>query len=90
MQDSLDVQKIVNIGALNSNNVEVFIWGWNTFDLTDYIDALIENNVKLEVGTIDTESDIIAYFNTEINNYVTGIESNYFVASKVIMDSVIN
>lgn len=90
MQDSLDVQKIVNIGALNSNNVEVFIWGWNTFDLTDYIDALIENNVKLEVGTFDTESDIIAYFNTEINNYVTGIESNYFVASKVIIDSVIN
>lgn len=89
MGDYFDDSIIQRVGTLKTDNISVFIWGWNTMDLTDYIDILIENNVEFEMGTLDNESDIISYFNTDVNNYCIGVESNYIVASKAIIDSVL-
>ena len=42
------------------------------------------------MGTLDTEDDIITYFNNDINNYCTGVESNLLVASNVLGESMAN
>ena len=84
MADYFDNTIIQRVGALRTNETSVFLWGWNTMDVTKYIDALIENNVEWEMGTLDRETDIISYFATESNNYCIGVESNNLVASEVL------
>ena len=85
MGDYFNDSVIQRVGTLKTEKNSVFIWGWNTMDTTDYIDVLIENNVEFEMGTVDKEEDIISYFETESNNYCTGVESNRLLASEVIV-----
>lgn len=89
MLDYFNTTAIQQIGTLNSSNVSVFIWGWKNMDLTEYIDDLVANNIEFEMGTVDTVEGIISYFDTDVNNYCIGVESNYIVASKAIIDSVL-
>lgn len=90
MLDNFNDSAIQRIGTIRASNVSVFIWGWDTMDLTGYIDTLISNGIEYEMGTIDTKEGIISYFDTDVNNYCIGVESNSIVASKVIIESVIN
>lgn len=87
MVDYFDDTIIQRVGALRTNDTSVFLWGWNTMDVTEYIDALIENNIEWEMGTLDRESDIISYFETESNNYCIGVESNKLIASEVLVSN---
>lgn len=87
MVDYFDNTIIQRVGALRTNETSVFLWGWNTMDVASYIDALIENNVEWEMGTLDRETDIISYFDTESNNYCIGVESNNLVASEVLVSN---
>lgn len=90
MLDYFDASVIQRVGTIKASNVSVFIWGWDTMELTGYIDTLISNGIEYEMGTIDTKEGIISYFDTDVNNYCIGVESNSIVASKVIIESVIN
>lgn len=87
MADYFDNKVIQRVGGLRTNETSVFLWGWNTMDVASYIDALIENNVEWEMGTLDRETDIISYFDTESNNYCIGVESNKLVASEVLVSN---
>lgn len=87
MTNYFDDTIIQRVGALRTNGISVFLWGWNTMDVTKYIDALIENNIEWEMGTLDRESDIISYFETESNNYCIGVESNKLIASEVLVSN---
>ena len=87
MVDHFEDTIIQMVGALRTNGTSVFLWGWNTMDVANHIDALIENNVEWEMGTLDRENDIISYFDTESNNYCIGVESNNFIASEVLVSN---
>lgn len=90
MLDYFDDSVIQRVGTIKSSNVSVFIWGWDTMELTGYIDTLISNGIEYEMGTVDTKERIVSYFDNDDNNYCIGVESNSIVASKVIIESVIN
>ena len=87
MVDYFEDTIIQMVGALRTNGTSVFLWGWNTMDVANHIDALIENNVEWEMGTLDRENDIISYFATESNNYCIGVESNNLIASEVLVSN---
>lgn len=87
--DYLDDTAISRMLMVKTSSIEVFLWGWNTMTLTDtLLNKLIDADIALEIGTIDTEQGILDY-TQGLYLYVTGIESNIYVAGKVLYDSLI-
>lgn len=78
--------------ALKTDRNEVFAFNWSTEKLSEAdINWLSANDIAYEVGVIDTESDILKYYNrADIKDVISGIESNKLVPSKIIRDSLLN
>lgn len=88
---TLDINSINTILTLKTDKNEVFVFGWNTWELTDeLVNLMIEKKIGYEIGTINTLDEIINYFNQgELYNYCTGIESNTIIAGKAILENIL-
>ena len=82
---------INGLNVLKTGKNEVFFFAWDTTELSqELVNKLIANDIKFEIGTLDTESDILNYFNrNDSYYYCTGISSNKIVAGKVILENEI-
>lgn len=80
---------IANIASLKTGKNKVFVFAWDTTVLTsEIVTKLINNNIDFELGTLNTESAILSYFERgDAYNYCTGIESDNIIAGKVILNN---
>ena len=87
IQDST-INHLVN---LKTGKNKVFFFAWDTTQLTkELVQKLIKNDIEFEIGTLDTEDDILNYFKQDdVYYYCTGISSNKIVAGKVILENEI-
>lgn len=83
LTDSI-IQKLI---SLQNGKNTVFVFGWIDTTLTaDIVDKLAENNIAFEMGTPSSEEQLVEYFKQgEIYNYCTGVESQTFIAGKVML-----
>jgi glycerophosphoryl diester phosphodiesterase len=73
---------------LKTEENEVFLDFQNTYlsSINDaFISAFVENNIGLEVWTVNDESQLLS-----MNPYISGVTSDYIHASKVIYNANIN
>lgn len=88
MPSNIREKEIKELLSLKRPTNEVFFFAYDTAIITDeIINTLNENNICFEMGTIDSEIEIINYL-TENYQYCTGIESNKIVASKIDINRV--
>ena len=82
---------INGLNVLKTGKNEVFFFAWDTTELSqELVNKLIANDIKFEMGTLDTKSDILNYFNrNDLYYFCTGISSNKIVAGKVILENEI-
>ena len=99
--DNIDTARVstmplnINDGTINwlnrfkTGKNEVFFFAWDATELSEeLVRKLIDNNIKFEIGTLDTEAGILNYFKQDdIYYYCTGIESNKIIAGKVILEN---
>ena len=88
MPRNIRKDEIEELLSLKRETNEVFFFAFETAILTDdVLDELRKNKIPFEMGTIDSEVEIINYL-TENYQYCTGIESNKIVASKIDIDEI--
>lgn len=89
MPSTLTTSIIDGLIALKNEKNKVFIFGWDTTQLTESIvSRLFDNNIEFEMGTPSTAQAIIDYYNQgEVYKYCTGIQCNTIIAGKVVYDN---
>lgn len=86
---SVTTTHITDAVAVKSSLNEVFLFGWDTTVLTDdLVTQMITNNIQWEVGTLNTNTNIINYVASY--PFVTGISSDSYIAGKSLYDNNIN
>lgn len=86
MPQTIKDSTINGLNVLKTGKNEVFFFAWDTTELSqEIVNKLIDNDIKFEMGTLDTESAILNYFNEDIYYYCSGISSNKLIAGKVIL-----
>ena len=87
MPGIINDERINQLKTLQTGKNEVFFFAWDTTELTkDLVNKLIENNIKFEMGTLNSEEKIINYFaKDEIYIYCTGISSDKILSGKVLL-----
>ena len=64
---------------------DVFLFGWDNLIISDLVkNYMLDNNVSIEIGTINTKDGIKEFLNN--HPYVRGIESDTLIAGKVISE----
>ena len=88
----MNVTKINELLSLKTPQNSLFWFAWDTSPLPiEIVNLMQKNNIEFEVGTIDSESSLFDWFNSnELKQYCTGISSNKIVAGKVIIENEIN
>ena len=83
---------INELKTLKTGYNKVFVFAWETTVLDEtLVNKLIENEIEFEMGTLNSEENIINYFlNDENYNYCTGISSDKLVSGKVLLENEIN
>lgn len=78
--------------AVQTDLNEVFVFNWTDLVLNDSdIEWLADNNIAYEAGTLETENEIVNYYNrSDITAVISGIETTKYVASEVIKTSILN
>ena len=88
MPYKIDNELIDELLSLRTGYNEVFVFAFgNTILTPDKVKLLSDNNISFEMGTIDSEKEILNYWNGAYY-YCSGIESNTIVASKIDIRSV--
>lgn len=89
MPSTLTTSIIDGLIALKNEKNKVFIFGWDTTQLTESIvSRLADNSIEFEMGTPTTAQAIIDYYNQgEVYKYCTGIQCNTIIAGKVVHDN---
>ena len=88
MPKQITEEAISELVSFKTGSNSVFFFGWNVTILNDdIVSKLIENEIEYEMGTIDTTTGVIDYFNQgDSYYYCTGIESNLIIAGKVMFN----
>ena len=90
MPYNIDDALIRELVSLQTGENEVFIFAFANCILTDEIvKTLKEHNIAFEMGTINSEQEILNYWNG-IYHYCSGIESDTVIASKINIEKVLN
>ena len=89
MPDTIDDELLNLILSLktDSNNVFIFAYG-NTILTPELVEKLKSNNIEFEMGTIDSEREILNYWNGAYY-YCSGIESNTVIASDIDVGKIL-
>ena len=92
MPSSITTSVIADLVSLKTGKNKVFVFAWDTTVLTsETISSLIENDIAFELGTLNTEADILSYFEKGVAYYYcTGIESDYYIAGKTILENALS
>lgn len=89
MPNTIDQKLIDKLLKLRTGENEVFVFGCaNTILTQTEVNMLKSNNIPFEMGTVDSASDIVYYWNG-CYTYCSGIESNTVVASSIDIGDVI-
>lgn len=76
--------RIEELKGLQTGENRVFWFAWDNSELTDeMLNQLINNNIEMEIGTMNTEESILALMNDN-RAYVTGVSSDKLVARLVL------
>lgn len=88
---NFSVKDIDNAISLKTGKNKVFLFGWDSGLLTDdLVEYMQKNDISFEMGTLNTASDIIEYYNRGYAyKYCTGIETQTVLAGKVILEDVL-
>lgn len=78
--------------ALQTDCNEIYAFNWASDTVSDQdAEWYTSNNVAYEAGTLDSEQDIITYYNKpNIAKIISGIETSKFVASDVIKNYLLS
>lgn len=88
MPYKIDNELIDELLSLKTGHNEVFVFAFgNTILTPEKVKLLSDNDISFEMGTIDSEREILNYWNGAYY-YCSGIESNTTVASKIDIDNV--
>ena len=81
---------INELKSLKTGYNKVFVFAWETTVLNEtLVNKLIENEIEFEMGTLNSEKEIINYFLKDENyNYCTGISSDKLVSGKVLLNNM--
>lgn len=92
MPGEMNATRINELLSLKTPQNSLFWFSWDTSSLpVEIVNLMQQNNIEFEVGTIDSESALFKWFNTnELRQYCTGVSSNKIVAGKVILEKELN
>ena len=91
MHGEMNATRINELLSLKTPQNSLFWFSWDTSPLPiEIVNLMQQNNIEFEVGTIDNESSLFSWFNSnELRQYCTGVSSNKIVAGKVILENEI-
>ena len=76
--------RIEELKGLQTGENRVFWFAWDNSELSDeMLNQLIDNNIEMEIGTMNTAESILALMNDN-RAYVTGVSSDKLVARLVL------
>lgn len=84
MPMTLTTDRIEELKSLKTGFNSTFWFAWDTSTIPDdMLNLLIENEIDVEIGTLNTEESINNLFNSNLC-YVTGVSSDKLVAKNVL------
>lgn len=89
MPQTIDDSVINTLNSFKTGKNEVFFFAWDITKLSEeLVRKLIDNDIKFEMGTLNTKADILNYFKQDdIYYYCTGISSDKLIAGQVILEN---